>query len=243
MSTKTEIENAMKDMKCYPIDNDEGNKVVDTVELYQLDDSSLAMENLSSMIVNFFIFIFLIVFSILFVPFFYENTFIGFVTVNSGSTEQEVVKAGSLRTLDWFINLILVSIIIGIVVDGNKNSNNTQSIIGIFSLIFLIIVNLIIFFLKIYNPVKYNFGITNFTPPSLYFLGTIFQKIFEIIKKNGLQIVGVFILLTGILFFISFLAFLALNISFFNPATNYPVIFVIGALLSLTAIKIFDNKP
>jgi hypothetical protein len=242
MSTNAEIEKAMKDMKCYPIDDDDGNKVVDTVELYQLDDSSLAMENLSSMIVNFFIFIFLIGFSILFVPSFYKNTFITFVDQSCTGADNDV-KARSLRTLDWFINLILISIIIGIVVDGNKNSNNTQSVIGIFSLIFLIIVNLIIFFLKIYKPNDYNFEATKFTPPSFGFLMTIFSKIGNIIKNNGSQIIGVFILLTGILFFISFLAFLALNISFFNPATNYPVIFVIGALLSLTAIKIFDNKP
>jgi hypothetical protein len=243
MSTNAEIEKAMKDMKCYPIDDDDGNKVVDTVELYQLDDSSLAMENLSSMIVNFFIFIFLIGFSILFVPSFYKNTFIEFVKNSYTEPTDNDVKAGSLRTLDWFINLILISIIIGIVVDGNKNSNNTQSIIGIFSLIFLIIVNLIIFFLKIYKPNEYNFEATKITPPSLGFLMIIFSKIGDIIKNNGSQIIGVFILLTGILFFISFLAFLALNISFFNPATNYPVIFVIGALLSLTAIKVFEKKP
>lgn len=243
-NAKEIIQQDMSSMDCTPY-TDTGVPETDTVEVYQLtnkDANTLAMEKLSSMIINFFIFIFLILFSIILVPFFYKNIIINFVETSlKDSNVADKDKAGSLRVFDWFINIILISIIIAIIVDGNKKSNNTESIIGVFSLIFLIIVNVIIFLLKIFRSADYNFGQEITTNPKFEFIGTIIKKIYEIIKNNGFQILSIFVLFTGILFFISFLSFLALNINFFNPAKNYPMIFIIGAVLSLAAIKVFGS--
>jgi hypothetical protein len=239
--TKDGLNDAMASMECYPVDVS-GKETTEVYQLSKKDANTLATEKLVSMIMYFFIFIFLIVISIFTVPVFYKNTFVEFVktSYNNGGSDKE--KAGSLRTLDWFTNLILISITIGIIVDGNDKKKNIQAITGLFFLIFLAIVNVIIFLLKIFNAPNYNFSQTSFVPPNFEFLSVIIGEIYKLIKNNWRQIIGMFVVLSGILFFTSYLAYLTLNNNLFHPKKNYTIILIMGAFLSLTAIKIF-SKP
>jgi len=235
--TDLSLNSIMSDMKCYPI-NDNGSKA-DTVELYQLDDNSLAMKNLYSMIINFFIFIFIIIISITLVPFFYKNVIMAFISLiysdNCG-------KKNGLKTMDITINVVLLALFLGILVDGTRkmesDGGRIEFFIGLYAIIFLLISDIIMYSYKnFFQDYRFDYdcksGFQVFLENIIKILGIFFKFIYDNFKTISILFFACLLfiyVLSIILYFTHIINDLEFSITF----TSMVFAFVVAVILTIS---------
>lgn len=211
----------------------------ETIETYELPITDKSVNNKSqneiiNLFINFFIFIFIIIISIFIVPFMYKTVVIKFI--DTIITEGNDKKAGNLKTTDIIINLILFGICFALIGNGNAVDNRTEIIIGVYGIIFVLIINVIMYLNKLFNEKDYNFSVksSSFNFTVLNYLKTFFID-------NWKDILKLSVVLDFIIFPILIGLYYGLDNMIFNPFLNYDIILNVVFLLAFIITFIYSH--
>jgi hypothetical protein len=192
------------------------------------------------MIINFFIFIFIIIISITLVPFFYKNVIMEFININFNGSGCD--KKSGLFTMDILINFILLGLLLYILADGSSkmesNGGRVEFFIGLYGIIFLLISDIVMYLYKVYFPANYGFQCSSNTSLLSGFLESIpiiLKQMLGFISSNWINISILFFACLVLIYVLLLILYYtnAINISF--TEFSITIFFILAFTMAVTA--------